>query len=148
MVLLEFGNHCLCMCTVFVTDPDLCLPVLQVPIKASGWVECGMATACVRAFPMAWPLLSAHLCAHLWPPCAPSRATAQCSRTSPPPQTHRQAAVAASFLTSTQTARSSPARRRACSAGGRSSAASGSCASLTLGPQSPASAALRAVMPQ
>lgn len=137
----------LSMCTEVVTIITHCLTVPQVPIKASGWVGCDMAMVCARVFPMAWPLLSALLSARLWPPCAPSRAMAQCSRSSPPLQTHRQAAAAASYLTSTQTARLSPARRRACSAGGRSSAASGSCVSLTLGPQSPASAALHAVMP-
>lgn len=133
---------------VFTTLPfsDLCLPVLQVPIKASGWVGCDMVTVCDKVSPMAWPLLSALLCAHLWPPCVLSRATAQCSRTFPPPQTHHQAAAAVSFLTSTQIVRSSLARRRASSVEVPSLAASGSCVSLTLGPQSPASAALHAAM--
>lgn len=126
---------------------DLCLPLTQELIKANGWVVCDMAMVCVRVFPMVWPLSSVLHSVHLWPPCALSRAMVQCSRTSPPRQTLQRAAAVASSSTSTRTAKLSPARRRACSAAARSLAACDSCASLTLGPQSPASAALREVTP-
>lgn len=127
--------------------PEPCLLVPQVLIKASGWAGCGTATASVRASRTAWPRSSALLSARLWPPCAPSRATALCSRTSPPPPKRPPAAAVASSSTSTPTLRLSPVRRKVSSAGAPSSAASGSCASPTPGRPSPASAAQHAATP-